>query len=96
MDYLKIHCFRNGDYMFSYEKHAQREMLSWMSQMRKSPSVIEGLSKGTQRKLNSIFPEKYHEFITGAIKNMTKATLYGSKYGINPPLIGYNLKEREN
>lgn len=81
--------------MFSYEKYAQREMLSWMNNMRKRPSIIQSLSKGTQRKLNSMLPEKYHEFVTGAIKNMTKATLYGSKYGINPPLIGYSLKERE-
>lgn len=81
--------------MFSYERWAEREMLRWMGLMRKRPSIVQSISKGTQRRINSLLPEKYHEFVTGAIKNMTKATLYGSKFGINPPLVGYTLKERE-
>ncbi|MGM0396744.1 MAG: EcsC family protein [Bacillota bacterium] len=81
--------------MFSYEDWARRELNYWMRSMRKRPSIIQILSKGTQRKLNSMLPEKYHEFVTMAIKNMTKGALYGSKFGINPPLIGFSLKERE-
>lgn len=63
--------------------------------MRKSPSIINTISKRAQRKLNSILPEKYHEIVTFAIKNMVKIVLTGSKYVSKiyyPPMA---LEEKE-
>ena len=63
--------------------------------MRKSPSIINTISKRAQKKLNSILPEKYHEIVTFAIKNMVKIVLTGSKYVSKnnyPPMA---LQEKE-
>lgn len=63
-----------------YDIYASKELERWKSRMRKSPSIINRASKGVQKKLNSILPEKYHEVVTFAIKNMVKIVLTGSKY----------------
>ncbi len=39
--------------------------------------------------------KKYHELVTGAIKNMTKMVLVGSKYITKTPYMGIGLHERE-
>ncbi len=78
-----------------YEEMALKELNKWKKQMRKKPSIAEKASKGMQNKLNSILPEKYHEMVTGAIKNMTKMVLVGSKYITKTPYMGIGLHERE-
>ena len=81
--------------MISYEDKARLELRLWKEQMRKRPSIVEKASKGVQRKFNSVLPEKYHEIITSAIKNLTKGVLYGSKFVTKAPLQNLTLKERE-
>lgn len=78
-----------------YEEMALKELNKWKKQMRKKPSIAEKASKGMQNKLNGILPEKYHELVTGAIKNMTKMVLVGSKYITKTPYMGIGLHERE-
>ncbi len=63
--------------------------------MRKKPSIGENVSKEIQNKFNGILPEKYHEIVTAAIKNMTKAVLFGSKYITKAPYKYKTLQERE-
>ncbi|WBW97256.1 EcsC family protein [Oceanirhabdus sp. W0125-5] len=63
--------------------------------MRKKPNFGENASKGIQNKFNGILPEKYHEIVTAAIKNMTKAVLFGSKYITKSPYKYKTLQERE-
>lgn len=63
--------------------------------MRKKPSIGENVSKDIQNKFNGILPEKYHEIVTAAIKNMTKAVLFGSKYITKSPYKYKTLQERE-
>jgi len=46
-------------------------------------------------KFNSILPTAYHEIITSAIKNLTKAVLFGSKYVTKAPIKGLSLMDRE-
>jgi hypothetical protein len=78
-----------------YNENAIRELENWKKDMRKKPSLVEKASKGMQNTFNGILPEKYHEIVTSAIKNMTKGVLLGSKYVANPPYRNISLRERE-
>jgi hypothetical protein len=78
-----------------YEDRALREMLAWQKEMMKKPSLTNNLSKGFQNKMNSIIPEKAHEIITEAIKNMVKVVLFGSEYITRKPLRNEVLEVRE-
>jgi len=81
--------------MYSYNEMAVEELKKWKKKMRKKSSIVEKASKGIQNKFNGMLPEKYHEIITSAIKNMIKAVLIGSKYVTKEPYINLSLKERE-
>jgi len=78
-----------------YNENAIRELDKWKKVMRKKPSLASKASKGIQNTVNGILPEKYHEIVTSAIKNMTKGVLFGSKYVTSPPYRNISLKERE-
>lgn len=84
-----------GDYMISYEKKALSELKMWKQMMRKKPSFMEKTTKNIQDKINNVLPEKYHEIVTGYIKNLTKAVLYGYKYVTKPPMENLTFQERE-
>lgn len=43
------------------------------------------LTKGTQRKINQLIPEKIHQAITYAVEKMVKGVLFGSKYLTSRP-----------
>jgi len=78
-----------------YNEMTVKELNRWKKKMRKKPSLAGKVSKGIQNKINGILPEKYHEIITGAIKNMTKVVLFGSKYITKTPYRNLSLEERE-
>ncbi|QUI21810.1 EcsC family protein [Vallitalea pronyensis] len=78
-----------------YEQTALKELNKWKKKMRRKPTMAEQTSKGIQNKLNDILPEKYHELVTEAIKNMTKLVLFGSKYITKTPYMHMGLHERE-
>ncbi|MCM1991782.1 EcsC family protein [Oceanirhabdus seepicola] len=81
--------------MHWYNELAQYELNKWKKKMRKKPSIGENVSKDIQNKFNGILPEKYHEIVTAAVKNMTKAVLFGSKYITKSPYKYKTLQERE-
>lgn len=81
--------------MFSYESRIRKDLDRWKREMRRSPSIIEGLSKRTQRKINMILPEKYHEVVTTAIKSITTTVLYGSGFVSSKPILGLSFPEVE-
>ncbi|TJX13138.1 EcsC family protein [Tissierella creatinini] len=78
-----------------YDDRARFKLSVWKVEMRKKPSFLEKASKDVQRKVNGMLPEKYHEIITVAIRNLTKTVLYGSQFVTKAPLKGLSLKERE-
>ncbi len=82
--------------MTPYDKRAQRDLDLWIKSMEKKPNLGQRLSKASQKKINNLFPEKYHKFITLTVKNITRLALFGSKFKKGQPLYGYSLKEREN
>lgn len=81
--------------MIEYEKLICLELESWKKEMRKKPSILDRASKGIQNKFNGILPEKYHEIMTVAIKNMIKGVLIGSEFIAKPPVQSMSLKARE-
>lgn len=48
--------------------------------MRRDPSYWNRATKKVQKKINSIIPEKIHQAITKAIKEITRAVILGSKF----------------
>lgn len=58
--------------MDSYESKILKELLAWQKEMTKSAGFTNNFTKGIQKKLNSIIPEKANIIITGSIKNMVK------------------------
>lgn len=83
--------------MENYEEKVLLELIIWQQKMTRKPSLSNRLTKGLQKKINNIIPEKVHSGITTAIKNMVKAVLIGSEYISNQP-VNYgqeSLEERE-
>ncbi|RYY95890.1 MAG: EcsC family protein [Chitinophagaceae bacterium] len=65
--------------MMSYEEYAQKECREWQRDMQLRPTLLGGLSRGVQQKLNSYIPEKVHKAITAAIRQMVRGVLFGSR-----------------
>ena len=82
--------------MQNYNEIKLKELKKWKKKIRKKPSIIDKASKETQNKINSVLPQKYHEILTVAIKNMTKMVLFGSKYTTKKPILDISLEERDN
>lgn len=78
-----------------YEQKALTELKEWQRKVSQKPSIIDKMTKGIQRKTNSLIPDKVHNIITEAIKNMSKAVLWGSGFITGTPVIKGSLEERE-
>jgi hypothetical protein len=81
----------------TYEDIVKQELIEWTKKVSKDPSVFNSFSKGIQNKVNSYIPEKVHNAITTAIREMTRGILFGS--GItttSPPPAGVALEVREH
>ena len=81
--------------MNSYELNALQELKIWQEKMLKNPSIANLLSKGVQNKVNILIPEKAHKVVTGTIKGMVKAVLFGSELTTGIPMFNASLEERE-
>jgi uncharacterized protein (DUF697 family) len=79
----------------TYSEKVNGELQVWMKKMQKSPSFTGALSKKLQTKINSAIPEKVHNTITGAIKQMTRALLFGAEVTTPDPITTGDLEERE-
>jgi hypothetical protein len=81
--------------MLSYEEQALYELKTWQRQMSKKPSITDRMTKGIQKGVNNIIPEKVHFVITEAIKNVSKGVLVGSEFITRKPLLDTPFLERE-
>lgn len=79
----------------AYDLLAYTELTAWQKQMLKRPSLLNGLSKKIQTKINSWIPEKVHNAITVTIKQMIRGVLFGAKYATSDTLVNASLQERE-
>ena len=81
--------------MNSYETEVRKELEAWKKKMTKSPSLANRFSKGLQTRINKIIPEKVHQAITSAIKQMIRGVLTGAGMTNPPTLIDAPFEQRE-
>ncbi|MEO9483927.1 MAG: EcsC family protein [Ekhidna sp.] len=63
-----------------YHRLVATELLEWRAAMRRKPSFWNRTTKKVQKKVNGIIPEKVHRAITKAIKEITRAVIFGSGF----------------
>lgn len=81
--------------MTEYEQQVQEEVAAWQKKMKASPSFFGGVAKNLQTRINRVIPEKIHAAFTLAIKQMTRAVIFGSGFTTARPLADVALEERE-
>lgn len=69
--------------MDTHEEEVIRELRQWRRKMLKKPTAYDSAAKKIQSKMNSLIPEKVHQAVTFAIKNMIQAVLTGSDISQN-------------
>ncbi|HEY5771953.1 MAG TPA: EcsC family protein, partial [Chitinophagaceae bacterium] len=82
--------------MNAYDESVSVELRSWQKKMLKRPSLLNGLSKRIQKKINSWIPEKVHNAITVTIKQMIRGVLFGAKHTTSDVSVGVSLRDRED
>lgn len=78
-----------------YEQTAFNELKRWQKEMLRKPTILNNLSKKVQTKLNSYIPEKIHNAITTAIKQMVRSVLFGAQYTSKQPAQVHTLQQTE-
>jgi len=81
--------------MTEYEEKIKHELHKWQLKMQKHPSRVDRISKTVQDKINSFIPDKIHETITSAIKQMTRAVLYGAEFTTSAPVFMTSLEQMD-
>jgi len=81
--------------MNSYDYKIEPELKRWQQQMQRSPSYLNKLSTKWQTKINDLIPEKVHQAITIAIKQLFRAVLFGAEFTTANPRKDGNLELRE-
>ncbi|HEX6168413.1 MAG TPA: EcsC family protein, partial [Chitinophagaceae bacterium] len=82
--------------MNAYDESVGVELRAWQKKMLKRPSLLNGLSKRIQTKINSWIPEKVHNAITVTIKQMIRGVLFGAKHTTSDISAGVGLRDRED
>ena len=81
--------------MSSEEQQARTEPHAWQQQMQRPPSLLNRFARRVQIRLNALLPERVHQTITAAIKQMVRGVLFGSKYITGKPLADASFAQRE-
>lgn len=81
--------------MEDYLIDAKVEHKLWKRKMKKKVSIINKVTSATQKKFNSMLPEKYHEVLTSAIKTMVKSVLFSYQYITKEPYHNLSILKRE-
>jgi hypothetical protein len=81
--------------MTEYEEKAMEELAGWQQKIKKSPVLFGDIPKKIQNRINRIIPEKIHVAFTTAIKQMTRAVIFGSGFTTGKPLADATLEQRE-
>ena len=79
----------------AYDIVVRKELATWQQQMLRRPSLLNGISKRIQTKINTWIPEKIHVAITATIKQLIRGVLFGAKNTTAEPLLNASLQERE-
>ena len=79
-----------------YDQQAFKELSRWQKRMKRQPSIFNKLSGKVQARINNVIPEGIHAAITKAIKQMTRALIFGAGITTRKPLTDINLEGREH
>ena len=79
-----------------YEKHVEKELDRWHSDIIKSAGVFERASKGIQNKTQQLVPKKMRDSIAIAVEKMVQTILFGSDLlTVKEDTSGLSLAERD-
>lgn len=79
----------------TYEQKIASELEFWKFKILQKPSLLSKVTDKVQKKINSVIPDKVHQAITTAIKQMVKAVLFGSTFTTSKPVTDLTLMHRE-
>ncbi|MFC4212600.1 EcsC family protein [Pedobacter lithocola] len=79
----------------TYNQKITNELEFWKYKTLKKPSLFNKVTDKVQKKINSYIPDKIHDGITAAIKQMVKAVLFGSTFTTSKPVADLTLMHRE-
>jgi uncharacterized membrane protein len=77
------------------EQQAYTELRHWQHQMQQPPSRLNNFAHRVQVRLNAFLPEKLHQAITAAIRQMVRGVLFGSRHTTSKPLADAPFVTRE-
>ena len=77
------------------DQPARAELRRWQRQMQRPPSRLNQFARRVQIRLNALLPERVHQAITAAIRQMVRGVLFGSQYTTSQPLAAGTLARRE-
>ncbi|MCX2744150.1 EcsC family protein [Mangrovivirga sp. M17] len=78
-----------------YVDEISSEFQLWKLKMQQQPSVLNQTAKGIQHKINTLIPDKVHNVITKAIKEITRGVIFGAEYTTVSSFDPYTLAEAE-
>nr|WP_146903441.1 EcsC family protein [Adhaeribacter aerolatus] len=79
----------------TYEAVALHELYIWQRKMQEQPSLLNQVTRKMQVKVNNLIPEKVHQVVTAAIKQMIRATLFGAQIITFKPVLSHTLRLKE-
>lgn len=76
---------------------AESELEDWKYAMQRKPRMTQTAIRNVQIRINKLIPEKVHRVITKAIKELTRAVLFGANFTTRVPtdLITFEQKEKK-
>ncbi|GAB3237226.1 EcsC family protein [Hymenobacter seoulensis] len=77
------------------DQQARTELRAWQQKMQKKPTLVGRFTRRIQARLNAFLPEKVHQALTAAIKQMVRGVLFGSTHTTRRPQADTPLAERE-
>jgi hypothetical protein len=82
--------------MDPYENKTSTELELWKYKTLQKSSIFSKVTDKVQQKINSYIPDKVHNGITTAIKQMVKAVLFGSAFTTSKATKGITLMHSES
>lgn len=82
--------------MARYEQIAFAKQRKWQEDMQKSPGFFNEVARKLQARINKAIPQKVHDVVTAAIKQMTRAVIFGAGYTTKSPSQYANLEALEH
>ncbi|MVT11570.1 EcsC family protein [Chitinophaga tropicalis] len=69
-----------------YKEKMNKELRTWQKAMQRGPGLPGRLARKVQQRINKVIPEKVHNALTTAIKQMTRAVITGAGFTAPSPL----------